>query len=91
MLYRFHTKAGFVDYVVLITAITLLAAGDSIWESQVAVGRKCHVAARDFTDVFWTGSRPKRGDRELEDVAELGERGAVRDRRVFEDGKSGCD
>ena len=33
--YRFHAKAGFLDYVVLLTAITLLAAGDSIWESQV--------------------------------------------------------
>lgn len=32
--YRFHAKAGFLDYVVLLTAITLLAAGDSIWESQ---------------------------------------------------------
>ena len=37
--YRFHAKAGFLDYVVLLTAITLLAAGDSIWESQVWMER----------------------------------------------------
>ena len=71
----------------LLAAITLLAAGDSIWESQVWMMRKCDVAACDFADVLRSGSRKKCCDCESEDVAELGKCGAVRDRRVFENGE----
>ena len=51
---------------------------------------RCNVAAGDFADVFWTGSRSERCDCESEDVAEPGKCGAVRDRRVFEDGEPSC-
>ena len=35
ILYHFNYDHSFWDYLVLYTVITLLAAGDSIWESQV--------------------------------------------------------
>ena len=52
--------------------------------------KECDVAACDFADVFWIGSRSERCDCEFEDVAELGKCGAVRDRCVFENGESSC-
>lgn len=35
ILYHFNYDHSFWDYLILYTVITLLAAGDSIWESQV--------------------------------------------------------